>query len=244
MSYAFQIDPREVLGVGESASLSDLHEAYRKKSKKLHPDVGGEEWAFRILTRSYEILSTARVMGRADEEMRREEAVRTARKQPTPTPNPDAPNPFSRVEPSRTSARVGVRDRVSDPSKLVAVELLVLRYEMDGPLGLLAGAQHDRNLSCTLNLSWPAPESPRVNPISAAVALQAIQTAFEAARQEVPPQSLDARFDGDHFSGLLSYGSALKADEAFKILRKALNSQDYGVVQTIMDLTIPRDWRR
>ena len=61
-SFSFEIDPHAVLGVTAEASLEQIREAYRRKSKTYHPDVGGEEWAFRVLVQSYEMLSTARVM--------------------------------------------------------------------------------------------------------------------------------------------------------------------------------------
>ncbi|MBX6312204.1 MAG: J domain-containing protein, partial [Isosphaeraceae bacterium] len=65
MQYGFSIDPAEVLGVAPNASLQEIREAYRAKAKRYHPDVSGDAWAFRIINRSYEILSTARVAGRA-----------------------------------------------------------------------------------------------------------------------------------------------------------------------------------
>jgi len=57
MSYhAFSLDPRTVLGVGPGASAEQIREAYRAKSKKHHPDVGGDEWAFRLVATAYEVL--------------------------------------------------------------------------------------------------------------------------------------------------------------------------------------------
>ncbi len=57
MSYhAFSLDPRTVLGVGPGASPDEIREAYHAKSKKHHPDVGGDEWAFRMVARAYEVL--------------------------------------------------------------------------------------------------------------------------------------------------------------------------------------------
>lgn len=59
MSYhSFSLDPRTVLGVGQDASLDEIRDAYRVKSKKHHPDLGGDEWAFRMVTRAYEVLKT------------------------------------------------------------------------------------------------------------------------------------------------------------------------------------------
>ena len=54
--HAFSMDPRAILGVGPDASLDEIQDAYRAKAKKHHPDVGGDEWAFRMVVRAYEVL--------------------------------------------------------------------------------------------------------------------------------------------------------------------------------------------
>ena len=56
--HSFSLDPRTVLGVGHTASQDEIHEAYHAKSKKHHPDLGGDEWAFRMVVRAYEVLKT------------------------------------------------------------------------------------------------------------------------------------------------------------------------------------------
>ncbi|MGB0067246.1 MAG: J domain-containing protein, partial [Isosphaeraceae bacterium] len=61
-SFTFDIDPQAVLGVSADATLEQIRDAYRRKCKTFHPDAGGEEWAFRVLVQSYELLSTARVL--------------------------------------------------------------------------------------------------------------------------------------------------------------------------------------
>jgi len=40
--------------------MEDTQRAFRAKSKKHHPDLGGDEWAFRMVVRAYEILKTTR----------------------------------------------------------------------------------------------------------------------------------------------------------------------------------------
>ena len=57
--HSFSLDPRTVLGVTPAASLDEIHEAFRSKSKKHHPDLGGDEWAFRMVARAYEVLKAA-----------------------------------------------------------------------------------------------------------------------------------------------------------------------------------------
>ena len=46
----------ETLGVDEIATPEEIKSAYRKKSKKLHPDVGGDPQKFKELTQAYMVL--------------------------------------------------------------------------------------------------------------------------------------------------------------------------------------------
>lgn len=50
-------DLYEILGVDRHALTEEIHKAFRAKSKKLHPDVGGDEAAFKDLEEAYRILS-------------------------------------------------------------------------------------------------------------------------------------------------------------------------------------------
>ena len=59
--FSFELDPLHVLGVSPQATLEEIRAAYREKAKRYHPDKGGEDWTFRILSQAYEMLSTARV---------------------------------------------------------------------------------------------------------------------------------------------------------------------------------------
>jgi hypothetical protein len=223
LNYAFPLDPAEVLGVAPDASLQQIHEAYRAKSRKHHPDVGGDEWAFRIVARSYELLSTARVMGRASEEMTHG----------TPPP--------SRGQRDR-QVRTGVRDTAVPPDRLVAVEMLLLRYELDGPLELMMEPAEERNLSCTLNVSWPIPGSSSSGGPARPIR-DALDAAFrETIRRTAPTASRADHDDIGRFIGWLSYPTALKADEAFKAFQAALRARNLGVTQTIREVTVPREW--
>ena len=56
--HSFSLDPRTVLGVGPDALPEEIRDAYHAKSKKHHPDLGGDEWAFRMVARAYEVLKT------------------------------------------------------------------------------------------------------------------------------------------------------------------------------------------
>lgn len=50
-------DYYSILGVSRDASEADIKKAYRSKARKLHPDYGGDEEAFKELSVAYETLS-------------------------------------------------------------------------------------------------------------------------------------------------------------------------------------------
>ena len=58
ISFVFAGSTNRAGSQSPAASLDEIHEAYRSKSKKHHPDLGGDEWAFRMVTRAYEVLKT------------------------------------------------------------------------------------------------------------------------------------------------------------------------------------------
>ncbi len=88
--FSFEIDPLKVLGVTADATLEQIRDAYRQKAKRYHPDSGGEDWVFRILSQSYELLSSARVVRAAHFEAA-----------PPPAARPGPPRPQRRDDPPR-----------------------------------------------------------------------------------------------------------------------------------------------
>lgn len=230
MDYAFPLDPRAVLGVPAEASLEQIRDAYRAKSKRYHPDAGGDEWAFRVVARSYELLCTARVMGRATEEMSR-------------GPAPARASSSTHGGQDRR-VRSGVRDTAVAPDRLVAVEMLLIRYEIDNPMSLMTERAEDRNLSCTLNIAWPLPGAPASSEGGTRPIREALEAAFrEAARATAPTAARSDVDDIGRFVGWLSYPTATKADEAFKAFHAALQARGLGAEQTIREVTIPREWK-
>jgi hypothetical protein len=233
----FLIDPLEVLGVPADASLADIQAAYRARSKKFHPDAGGDEWTFRVLARCYELMSTARVMGRASEEFRRSPVVPDAGAAGE-GPSGPAPGPA----PDEVEVRLGVQQTEYPPARQVAVEMLLIRFELDATLGLLMGANEDRNLSCTLNMSWPArPGQAPAGTESARIARDLAEV-FRLATRKTRPRSSWSEVQDGRFAGWLTYSTALQADQAFRLLRTESNRRELGFIQTIRDVTIPRDW--
>jgi hypothetical protein len=235
VNYAIQFDPYEVLGVGPQANLAEIQEAYRARSKRYHPDAGGDAWAFRVLTRSYEILSTARVMGRASQEEERQDArVRAAAHPATESPRASAAS-----EPGERT-RAGVHDDRVPPERQVQVEMLILRYQLDDPMKLFGLSPEERNLSCTLQIAWPPPGVDL--PADPRPILKGLNRAYKAATKAARPNDSRSEEADGRFAAWLSYGTAVKADHAFHAFKTTLNEWSMGVVETIRELTIPREW--
>ena len=95
--FSFELDPLQVLGVSDAATLEEIRAAYREKAKRYHPDKGGEDWTFRILSQAYEMLSTARVARAMHREPTRARGEKpytgpSPGRKPTPMP-PSDPGP-------------------------------------------------------------------------------------------------------------------------------------------------------
>ena len=240
MSHTFEFEPARVLGVAPGASMEAIRESYRALAKKFHPDHGGEEWAFRLVTRSYELMSRSRLAERIAEEDRSASAKARARS--------DRPEPVTPAAPANDgeTVRAGVRDEVDHPGKLVDAELLLLRLELDDPYAVLTIPQERRNLSCTLTVTWPSAVArgeggPVAGPSPAAAeVLPIVAACFDEAAGRVPPTSrLDDPGDG-YFRGLLVYPTARQASEAFIALRQSLKRRGLGARQWSREILVPK----
>src|SRR5262245_37644513 len=60
MPFGLQFDPYQVLGLRPGASQEEIREAYYRVAKKHHPDTGGDDWAFRVVSRAHEIVTAER----------------------------------------------------------------------------------------------------------------------------------------------------------------------------------------
>ncbi len=229
--FSFEIDPHQVLGVAPQASLEEIRDAYRKKAKKYHPDAGGEDWSFRILVQAYEMLSSQRV-------------VRATRVEPGPESHP-----VSRPRPARAADTVhaGIHDHDVDPSRMVAVELLCVRYLWDDAeyLWLTQPAPDtERFLSCNLSITWP--DRPEGNPAqsgespSTATTLQEIFDHLIITTRVVASRS---RGQDDRFAGWLSYSNFDRAWKCVNTFHELARSRGLGLRQWSRDLFIPRGWR-
>jgi hypothetical protein len=261
-----QIDPAEILGVQTSATLEQIRDAYRAKAKRHHPDVGGEEWAFRIIVQAYETMSTARVM-RAS--VREAEAPPRPPRNPGPSAYQNGPGPSASTADARArfhahtqshaagsgtgrtfgdaheSLRRGVREQAVDPSRVVEVEKLSIRYQSDGIWLITDRSNEDRFLSCSLNVSWPSPGQSVSDSSdgSREQLLRDLGLAFDAVDVHSKATTSSASVAGNHFSGWLSYPSGEEASAAFAMLREKLHGIGLAVNHWSRDLVIPRQWR-
>jgi hypothetical protein len=231
-SFSFEIDPHVVLGVPADATLEQIRDAYRRKSKTFHPDLGGEEWAFRVLVQAYEMLSQARVM-------RATRAEPDSRKTTAPAAQPHTP--------STETLRGGIHDQNVQPSRLVAVEHLCVRYLWDDAAYLwLTQKQSDdeRFLSCSLNLSWPDQDQGAVlDDREAAKIVASLSEIFDHMVVSTRVITSRSNIDDRQFGGWLSYSSFDRSWKALKTLHDAVRSRSLGLRQWSRDLFIPKSWK-
>jgi hypothetical protein len=154
------MDPYKILGVPKGASPDLIREAYRNKSKKYHPDAGGDDWAFIQVEEAYRYLIThlegtgARLVAsdqgpssrgsRTDQPWRpggndgsrmgsREERNGTRR---TERANDDHPLPRA----AHLFARVVVGGFIGGILGLIAASFLGLSYTICGVMGVIGGS--------------------------------------------------------------------------------------------------------
>jgi hypothetical protein len=137
-----------------------------------------------------------------------------------------------------------VRDNAPDPWKVVDVENLWVRYEVDHLWLLQDGTREDRFLSCSLNLTWPNPDLAGQGgpPGGADETLRRLADAFDVVHTQTPVTNSRCKIEDGRFQGWLSYASTQLAGDAFKRLHEELNARGLSVKQWTRDLIVPREW--
>lgn len=228
MLEGFQLDPYTVLGLSRDATSQEIRDAFRLKSKKHHPDLGGDDWAFRIVMRAYELLGEGRG------ESGHGPTVAT----PTYTASPIHPAPAA----DTGTIRPGVFDRGMAPSRIVAVEIIWMRYEVEDVMELLSLAKEKRNLSGSVHMTWPdreQPGMPATIPGSGAI-IRDLVAAFENLKVKTKASDSQLTTADDKFDAWVSYPSGSLAWDAFKTLHMTLKIRNFGVRQWTRDLSVPR----
>jgi hypothetical protein len=242
MTHSFPFDPASILGVASGASLQEIRDAYHQKSLKHHPDKGGDEWAFRLVARAYEILSTARVITRASEDSDRPRPERPPHFEPRPSAPKGEPDLEADLKSWGGAARSHEGDSSEMAAKIVTVELLILRFEVGSSLNLFASSPGDRNLSCSIHAAWPVVEfaETATNLPDAARTLKKIGEAFKA--KSVRKHALKNQSSVDHgrFEGWLTYPTAVQASEALEAFRQALQENGLILEKQVREMATPR----
>ncbi|MDB5352718.1 MAG: DnaJ-class molecular chaperone with C-terminal Zn finger domain [Planctomycetota bacterium] len=211
------LDPYTVLGLTQGCSAEEVRDAYHKKSKKHHPDQGGDAWAFKIVVRAYEALNQI---------LERERAAA-----------------LSRVVADTGRIRPGVQDKGVDPARIVHVEMVWMRYEVGDLLAMLGDRTENRNLSGSLNIMWPGEDfASRAESLpNADKILRALNAAFDEIRIKTKPTGARSQIEDGRFDASIGYANGQTAWEAFKLFHVGLKARGLGVKQWTRDVTIPRD---
>ncbi len=257
--HAFSLDPRTVLGVGPDASMEEVHEAYRMKSKKHHPDMGGDEWAFRMVARAYEVLTTTAApvaqpwTSRAANGATADRSNGWAWTAGTRTNQPDdsaadhaneADAPGQPDDADRSSSAPGV-----DPGRIrtVGVELIWTRFEKDGPSfsPLPSDSEaDDGTLSVCMVIAWPPEElvARTAEFPAAAETLRTLIDLFDRLRSHKAVLAARSRIEDGRFVGWLSYPDVLTAQDAILALRETFRTHGLTIRLQTRDERIPFDW--
>ena len=272
MSYhSFSLDPRTILGVSPDASLDEIHDAYRAKSKKHHPDMGGDEWAFRMVIRAYEVLKTT--VGASSSKSWSVHVADVGQQGQSPDwsqiwsapfGKPSAASAFQAdssvtaqaygsTDPDRgqaprsdTEAREG-QPSTSEPDELhiVDVELIWTRFEKEGSESLLSTQEgDDATLSVCLVVSWPPHEllNCAAEFISTGSKLKFVIALFESLRDQQSVVAARSRIEDGRFVGWLSYVDVLTAQDSFLCLRDTCQTRGLTVKLYTRDERVPFDW--
>ncbi len=225
-THSFSLDPRTILGVGSCATRDEIREAYRSKSKKHHPDLGGDEWAFRMVARAYEVLTATTPADGVERAPRAAYAW-------TPPPTQNAPDvgPGMAIEEFRA----------------VDVNLIWMRFEVDGATQQLSAVEEsEETLSVCMVISWPDAHliEQAATQDCASEILHTLVDLFQRLRGSNPVFAGRSRIEDGQFVGWLSYPSVLAAQDAFLHLRETLQDEGLAVRLRTIDERVPLAWHR
>ncbi len=268
MTHHFSINPRSILGVTVNASLEEIQQAFREKSKKHHPDLGGDEWAFRLVVRAYEVLKATR-----DIEPQPVSATATAAgttgfhagSWSSEAHEPSSgPSGFSNGRPSGSSPPFGdgsatgpqpttgyggpFQASSSIPTAAefhtLDAELVWIRFELADRAPELHEEPAATTLSVCLVITWPRTALVRHAPgfPDAAEKLRLVIETFGELRGQERALSSRSRIEDGQFVGWLSYPNVLQAETAFQHLQKSLEAHAMRVTLHTRDEPLPMEW--
>jgi hypothetical protein len=262
MTHHFSLDPHKVLGVSLEPTLDELDHAFREKSKKYHPDLGGDDWAFRIVMHSHQILkakinalaetgptsaqahpATTNGTGADCESAKRGQSdaynsrntTSSSSVDPTESESPD----FGRVD--DISSR-GSASSFAD-MKTIDVELIWIRFEFAGSQP--SQSSTDTTLSVCMAISWPDAlllEQTTQFP-GASEILHCVIEAFEHLRSRGSVLASRSRIEDGRFVAWLSYPDVIQGMMAFHTLRDVMTRHQMTARLRTRDELIPQEWQ-
>ena len=222
--HSFSLDPRTILAIGPCATLNEIREAYHLKSKKHHPDLGGDEWAFRMVARAYEVLKTTVATG-----VTNGAGYRASGWTPPPAENGPTHQP----------------EMALDEFRSINVNLIWMRFEPERMQQFSsASEENEETLSVCLVVSWPdthlVAQAAEYN--SAGEILRTLVELFQRLRDSDRVFAGRSRIEDGQFVGWLSYPNVLAAQDAFLLLRDTLKDQGLAVKLQTTDERVPLAW--
>jgi DnaJ domain len=230
--HSFSLDPRTILGVGPDALPDEIRDAYRAKSKKHHPDLGGDEWAFRMVARAYEVLKTTTAV--PSTQLRAANVGDVGQQGPAPEWSGVWNTQFNKAGSSSP-----------DEFRKVDVELIWIRFEKDGSPRLQATQEGDDvTLSVCLVISWPPHElvDRAAEFTSTGETLHTLIDIFEGLGHQKSVVVARSRMEDGRFVGWLSFIDVLTAQDSFLALRAAFLAHGLTVKLHTRDERVPFDW--
>jgi hypothetical protein len=265
MNHQFSLDPRSVLGVSSDASMEEIDKAYRAKSKKHHPDLGGDEWAFRIVARAFEILKlTAGSMGEKPSyatavvpDLSSWSGRIGTEAGGSSTTSSAWSGGGSYADGTRFNGAEAATDEGAEfpsqdlsPSPVefqtVEAELIWIRFAFAGaPDAPPDREESQTTLSVCMVISWPkAPFITRaVQFADAPETLHHVIDSFELLRSQTPTLASRSRIEDGQFVGWLSYPDVVQAMMGFESLKNTLSSHQLQVELRTRDEQIPQEWQ-
>ena len=146
------------------------------------------------------------------------------------------------------SSHAGIFDHETPRSRIVAVELLCIRYLWDDADYLWLSHRvpdEDRFLSCNLTMSWPDVDAAgrTLSHDEQANVLAILHQVFEHMTVHTRVVTSRSRVQDEQWSGWLAYSNFDRAYKAVGTLHEALKSGGLGMRQWSRDLFIPRSRR-
>ena len=139
-------------------------------------------------------------------------------------------------------ARSHAGESPDEVARIVVVELLILRFELECSIDLFIRSPEDRNLSCSIHITWPVAELALVIPgdakihkrINEALKSKGVRKHALNKRSSIEDGRLDAWF---------TYPTAVMASEALEAFREAIVKSGLEVEKQVREMAIPRPSR-